>query len=126
MEPRRVTDLPANPAALATYGDVVLADHLMQAAWADWRAGRMSLDEALIWQSIHRMTLRGYLRLITGGDTHVIDVPGGRAGGVERDHAGGGGHRGAGTHHSAVVVSDAHTQSIQQPAPSLNTSEGPC
>ena len=64
---RRAVTLPTNAADLATYGDVLLAGALLDAAWADWRAGRMALAEVFRWQRIHGLTLRGYLRLIVGG-----------------------------------------------------------
>src|SRR5690242_21750288 len=66
---RRAVALPTAPAALATYGDVALADYWMQLAWADWRAGRLPLEEVFVWQAVHRTTLRGYLRLMTEGGT---------------------------------------------------------
>ena len=60
---RRATDLPATPALLATYSDVLWADQNAQAAWADYRAGRGTWQTARYWQAVHRALLRGYLRL---------------------------------------------------------------
>ena len=114
MLTRRVTDLPTNAAALATYGDVLLAGALLDAAWADWRAGRMVLEEVFRWQRIHGLTLRGYLRLIVGGTTD--DRHWGPAGPAD---AGGAGPRGVGSDPQREVTGpavddSAHTSILPQ------------
>ena len=142
MEPRRVTTLPANPAALALYGDVALSEHLATLAWADYWAGRLPLDE--VW-AIHRRKIaifRAYMRLMTEGRTHH-DAHRGSA--VRTDDSGSG-PRGVGKDQARPLVTcprcarplvgdfcgycqswiDPHISSIPDPPPSLNTSEGPC